>query len=273
MTTKIYGTNLMNFMTASQYIKNREPKCVVLGKSGKVGRRSRPKNERIRTIAWFNTIRLALEVNTPTSVGAKIQSVSDVLGPKGWSGDIKDPSLWSRYAKGNVTPNNGKLSFINNIVPGSIDLFLSGPSSLWDALWGDNVYQLQYEDIEELIQINPNEIDLNWLSRAIRIWRKRADIASSGALNNFPDGLYEAIAIALTLPAVKLPLEELKVLDAISLEIRLMEAENISSDFEKIQEIKMMGHNFLKLDNPIESYLLEPVDFFKKIIFAIDIAI
>jgi hypothetical protein len=154
------------------------------------------------------------------------------------------------------------LSFLNRIVPGSADVFLQGPNDLWAALWAENEFRLQCEDIEDLIRIEPQQIDLHWLSRTITAWRRRASIARIGVLDNFPDGLYEAIMLGLSLPAVKLPLERFNVWESISEEIRSAERQYLLRDFEKAKEILMVGRHFLKLGDPIESYLRDPVGFF-----------
>lgn len=234
---------------------------MVSGKAGKVGRPPRTEADQIRTIAWFNFVQIALETDKPTGVGRHVQMASDALGPKGRSGNLEGSNQWSRYAKGIYTPREDLISFIDEIVPGSSEVFWRGPNDLWIALWEENEFRLQCEDIEDLFLIEPTQIDLHWFSRTITAWRRRASIAHIGVLDNFPDGLYEAIMLGLNLPAVKLPLERLKVWELISEKIRSAERQYLLRDFEKTKEILTMGRYFLKLGNPIESYLLDPVGF------------
>ncbi len=231
---------------------------MVSGKSVKSGRPPRAENERIRTIAWFNAVQIALEVDKPTAVGCRIQAASDALGPKGWSGDLKDSNRWSRYAKGSETPSEGILLFVNKAVPDSAHVFQRGPSDLWLVLWANNEFQIGYEDIDALYNIKPDGINFQWLGRVIAAWRKKG-----GA-----DGLYEAIMLGLNSPAIKSPLDRLNVWESICADIRATERRYLLRDVKRADEIFMIGRHFLKIDNPIEAYLFDPVGFSTKAISA-----
>lgn len=253
--TRIHGTKLMTFTTQSQGIAKRGPKHTVSGKSIKLGRPPNTESERIRTIAWFNAVKIALEVDTLTAFGNRLQEASDAFGHKGWSGDLTSTKKWSRYANGENSPSLELLLFVDKVVPNSAHVFQCGPSDLWTVLWADNEFQIGYEDAGTLSNINFNNIDFAWLCRGIAAWRKLRSA----------DGLYEIVMVGLDSPAIKAQLELLNVWKAVRANVMATERRNLVCDVRRTEELQIIGRYFLQMHDPIESYLADPVRFLLRV--------
>jgi len=224
----------------------------------KRGRPSRQDSEKIRTIAWYNAVRHGLGKDNPIEIARHITQQADA---NGLDGEFKKSKRWNKYARGDDSPSVQTLKFVNDIVPESAYIFENGPFDLWLSIWGENHLQLNEEDVEILCQVKPPTLDFSWLKSAVSVWRCRAFHAQFGTLNKFPDGLYEAILFGLNQPKIKEVLDLFGVFELIRAEFFAIEKENIFKDRTKLAEIITLGKCFLKDNNPVYSYLSDPIGF------------
>jgi len=249
----------MNFTTLSQAISKRRPRHIVSGKSVKLGRPPDAESEQIRSIAWFNALKIALGVDTQAAFGVSLQAASAALGHKGWNGDLTSPKRWPRYASEENSPR-GILKFINEVVAESAHAYHRCPSDLWVLLCADHEFQINFEDVQTLCNINADKIDFQWFGRVVAAWRRHCSA----------DGLYEAVSAGLDSAAIRSELDILNVRELIRVDIRSTERYNLVRDGRITEEILMIGWHFLKVSDPIESYLNDPVSFLKGVAGASD---
>ncbi len=170
---------------------------------------------------------------------------------------------WNHYAKGDESPSEETRAFVEDVVPGTLEVFQHGPAGLWVALWGDLRMQLCADDVQAIFSVRPSDIDIHWLAKAITAWRNHAVLANSGALNEFPDGLYEAVIFGLKNPSVMSLLKEIGVWNLILEEIADSEQSNVRRNPHKWQEIFAVGRDFSR--DPVRDYLIDPIAFFQTV--------
>ncbi|HQT82316.1 MAG: hypothetical protein B7X47_05720 [Ferrovum sp. 34-44-207] len=253
----------MSFATPRPDMTNRLPKRMVLGGTGK--KTARPPNgepERIRTIAWFNAVAISLGEQRPGTIGRLMQKESDA---RGLSQNHDSSKRWNHYAKGMdkankpVTLSKEIILLVDEVAPGTADVFRHGPGSLWPALWDDRIPRLYPDEIIELFSIDAGEIDATWLQKAIIAWRDRAALIRFGAFDHIIDGLYEAVFIGLHQHEIKAELTKLGVWEFVCNNVAASEKNNLDFDLRKRQEIEAIGNQFSC--DPIRLYLTNPVGF------------
>ena len=247
----------MSFATPILDRRSRRPKDKTLGGAKRRGRPSHSREDRVRTIAWFKAVAAGLGLDTAGAVGRRMQEEADKCGRHVENHDVS--KVWTHYAKGRPTPGPKRLEFVDKIVPGTAEFFRQGPSGLWIAMWGDLRMQLCADDVQAIFSVQPSDVDLHWLVGAITAWRNHAALADSGALNEFPDGLYEAVIFGLQNPSVMGELKEWGVWNLILEDIAESERSNIRRNPHKWQEIFAIGCVFSR--DPVRDYLINPIAF------------
>ena len=247
----------MSFATPILDRRDRRPKDKALGGPKRCGRPSHSREDRVRTIAWFKAVASGLGLDTAGAVGRRMQEEADKCGRHAENHDAS--KVWTHYAKGRPAPGPKRLEFVDKIVPGTAEFFRQGPSGLWIAMWGDLGMQLCADDVQALFCVRPSDLDLHWLVSAITAWRNHAALAYSGALNEFPDGLYEAVIFGLRNPSVTSELKEWGVWNLILEDISESERSNIRRNPHKRQEIFAIGCDFSH--DPVRYYLTNPIAF------------
>ncbi|HAT32392.1 MAG TPA: hypothetical protein DCW29_16550 [Janthinobacterium sp.] len=233
---------------------------------GRGGRPPRGKDEverrKIRATAWFYAVAMSLdEVKAgPTAIGQKMQRLAEADGD--YRSNHAESGRWKGYKKGKP-PGDLTVEFVESVAPGTAEIFLDGPAGLWNALWGNvDAIDLPEESAESLFDVRPAAFNLAWLTALVIAWRKRADVSKFGWAGKATDGFYEAVASALSQPAIKTQLEALHVWSHVRAEVRAQEQAQLLHDLGKMQEIFAVGAYFTK--KPIQDYLDDPQDFFAK---------
>ena len=247
----------MSFATPFPDMANRRSKRMVLrGSKRRPGRPSHSREDRIRTITWFVATATGLREMKPGAVGRRMQEEAD---KRGLEANHSTSKRWNHYAKGDESPSEETRAFVEEVVPGTSEVFRHGPGGLWVALWGNLRMQLCADEVAALFCAQPSDIDIHWLGKAIMAWRNHAALANSGALNEFPDGLYEAVIFGLQNTSVMNELKGWGVWNLIREEISDSEKSNIRRNPHKWQEIFAVGCDFSR--DPVGDYLMDPIAF------------
>ncbi len=255
------GSKEVTFATPAPDMSNRE-----IGKMGspRIVRSGRPKRgakDELMTVGWFHYVRLSLAERTAGAVARRVQNYFDT---KGLVTEHVRSKRWYRYRDGVESPDANTLRLVDELAPGSAIFFSNGPWDLWLLLWRDRSHRWDQEAAQRLFTVKSNEIDSDWLLRAVGMWITRFELAKVGATDSLLDGFYEAIHWALCRENLKKPLLQLGLWDLLVATIRERERENLRFDLVKLCELEAAALKSGMVD-PLQAYLEDPVGFFYRV--------
>lgn len=255
------GPKEVTFATPAPDMSNRE-----IGKTGSPGivRSGRPKRgakDKLMTVGWFHYVRLSLGETTTGAVARRVQTYCDA---KGWVTEHVFSKRWYRYRDGAESPDAKTLSRVEELAPGSAIFFSNGPWDLWLLLWQNRGHRWDQEAAQQLFAVKSDDIDSDWLLKAVGMWITRFELVQVGAADNLLDGFYEAIHIALCRDNLKKPLLELGLWDLLVATIRERERENLRFDPVKLCELEATALKSGVAD-PLRAYLEDPLGFFYRV--------
>lgn len=245
----------MSFATPIPDMSNRAPRNRVAGAGRmKVGRPVNDDAYRIRTVAWFNAVANGLDERRPGTIGGRMQDEADA---RSLHANHSTSKRWYRYAKGTEGPESDTLDFVNEVVPGTAQVFQDGPADIWTALWTEFAPQFDEDEVAARLSMATDQVDALWLSKVIISWRNRAAVMRFGSFDNLIDGLYEAVFLGLNHQETEL--RRLGVWELLCENITNTERINLRADPRKLAEIEAVGRRFS--DDPVEFYLSKPLEF------------
>jgi len=255
------GPKEVTFATPAPDMSNRE-----IGKMGspRIVRSGRPKRgakDELMTVGWFHYVRLSLAERTAGAVARRVQNYFDT---KGLVTEHVRSKRWYRYRDGAESPDANTLRLVDELAPGSAIFFSNGPWDLWLLLWQNRGHRWDQEAAQRLFAVKSDDIDSDWLLRAVGMWITRFELAKAGATDNLLDGFYEAIHLALRRDNLKKPLLELGLWDLLVATIRERERENLRFDSVKLGELEATALASGVAD-PLRTYLEDPVGFFYRV--------
>jgi hypothetical protein len=118
------GPKEMSFATPAPDMSNRQvgPFVITIGKRS--GRPKRSERDEIKTTAWFHFVHISLGEKTPGAVARRAQAHFDA---RGMTSNHVLSKRWYRYRDGLETPDANTLKLIDEVAPGSLDFFQTGP--------------------------------------------------------------------------------------------------------------------------------------------------
>jgi len=251
------GPKPVTFATPEPDMSNRELGGTGSPRNMRFGRPKRGVKDKLMTIGWFHFVRLSLCETTTGAVARRVQTYFDT---KGVVTEHVQSKRWYRYRDGAESPDVNTLRRVEELAPGSAVFFRNGPWDLWQVMWQDRDHRWDPGAAEHLFSVQVEEINSNWLLRAVGLWISRSEVAKIGGADALLDGFYDAVHLALSRENLKRPLVELGLWDCLVAAICEREQENLRFDPVKLVEIEAaaLGSG---LTDPISAYIADPVGF------------
>lgn len=225
------------------------------------GRPKRGAKDKLMTVGWYHYVRLSLGETTTGAVARRVQTFFDT---KELVTEHVQSKRWYRYRDGAESPDANTLRMVEELAPGSANFFSNGPWDLWLLLWQDRSHRWDQEAAQRLFDVKSDDIDSDWLLRAVGLWATRFELIKVGAMDNLLDGFYEAIHLALNSDKLKIPLLELGLWELLVAIIQERERENLRFDPAKLRELEAAALGNVEID-PLQEYLDDPIGFLRRV--------